>query len=102
MKQQCLQVSAKSSTFAPQMAEKMRLEEMKHTSYRCRKSAFMHRGLGLVCTQTSRYCDEKKCAVCEEWQPSLLAENYFNGNCKNEERKILTAIYLERMKKGTF
>lgn len=90
-------MSAKSSTFAPQMIETMNIEQMTHTCWRCRHSAYITKAEGLHCPKS------KTLVPCRHFLPSEIAEAYFNGLLKGDPRRAtLTKIYTERMKAGTF
>lgn len=98
-------MSAKSCTFAAEMIEKMSIEEMTHTAWRCRHSYFFTQKTGMICRKCvgKGELTDKICSKCPKWQPSELAEDYFAGRLKGDRRaKILTQIYLDRKKSGTF
>lgn len=97
-------MSAKSSTFAAKLIEKMTLNEMTHTAYRCRNSIFIGtRGHTILhCVKTSRNCNEAICANCPKWQPSEIAEDYFANRLKGSHAQTIGSIYLERKRRGTY
>ena len=101
-RQKYLHMSAKSSTFAPEMTETMRIEEMTHTPWRCRKSLYVTIKGGLQCPYVRGECTQDKCAECRGWQPSETAEAFFAGKLKGDHAKTMRAIFLERMREGTF
>ena len=97
-------MSAKSCTFAAEMTEKMSIEEMTHTAWRCRHSYYFTQKTGMICRKcVGREATDRICSKCTKWQPSELAEDYFAGRLKGDRRaKALTQIYLDRKKSGTF
>lgn len=97
-------MSAKSCTFAAEMIEKMSIEEMTHTAWRCRHSYYFTQRAGMLCRKcVGREATDRICSKCPKWQPSELAEDYFSGRLKGDSRaKTLTQIYLDRKKSGTF
>ena len=94
-------MSAKSSTFAAEMIDFMELKQMTHTCYRCRHSFFVGVPALLDCPHRKSLKQEGECN-CRNWLPSLMAESYFGGTLKGNLHGILTGIYVERVKRGTF
>lgn len=102
-----LHMSAKSSTFAAEMIEKMEISEMTHTAWRCRNSFCV---VGSDRVRVELQCpfhhiknkDGKKCATCKHWLPSETAESFFAGQLKGTHAKTIADIMLMRQKRGTF
>lgn len=96
-------MSAKSCTFAAEIVKNMKIEQMTHTPWRCQHSRYITRNGGLWCLYEHEGCDKKTCKACAKWKPSELAISYFDGSLRDiRQRRVLTEIYLERMKKGRF
>lgn len=82
----------------------MKFEDYEHTRYRCVHSYFRNDAKNqniLCCNLQDNRCTE--CPVnCKNWQPSELAEQYFNTQMDNKRLAgILSSIYSERQKKAT-
>lgn len=97
-------MSAKSSNFAAEMIKKMELKEMTHTCYRCRHSYFdthapKKKGGLLQCP----YGDvQEGVCTCGHWRANIVTEMYFSGALHDHRKTVLTEIFLDRVKKGTF
>lgn len=81
----------------------MKIEDMTHTAWRCRRSLFVTKKAGMQCPwQHKEGCDDKKCAGCEHWQPSEVAEDFFKGKLRGTLATTIATIMLDRQKRGTF
>ena len=95
-------MSAKSSTFAPQLVEKMTLEQMTHTCWRCSHSRFFVQGNPMVCGKGEKIARGDEPNKCPQWEPTETARAFFAGELPKPQARTVAAIYRERLKAGTY